>query len=101
MDDKDLQQELEKERFKGVYKTIDANYELVNEKIDTNHKETTIILKQILEQTKKTNGRVTCLEEETRFTRTVTKYPKLSALAFVGLIVVGVATGIVGIIKIF
>lgn len=41
------------EKFRGVYSRIDANNE-------TTH----ILLKQILEQTQKTNGRVTKLESE-------------------------------------
>lgn len=99
MDEQELQEKLDNSRFSGVYAKIDANYELVNLKQDSNHKETTIILKQILEQTKKTNGRVTCLEKETQFTRTLTKYPKLTGLAFIGTIVIGIASGVMGIIK--
>ena len=38
MNEKDLQEKLEQERFKGVYAKIDANYTIVNDKMDSNHK---------------------------------------------------------------
>jgi hypothetical protein len=86
MDEKDYQEKLESERFRGVYSKIDANYTIVNDKLDHIHELTMEKLEKILDQTTKTNGRVTLLEKETRFSRTITKYPKLSMLAVIGII---------------
>jgi hypothetical protein len=70
-----LQEGLDKEKFGRVY-----------DRIESNHNEVLFKLEKILEQTTKTNGRVTLLEAETRFIRAITRYPKIAVLAFIGLI---------------
>lgn len=82
-----VDKELIEEKFKNVYLSIEKN-----------HNETTILLEKILEQTLKTNGRVTEIEDhyvvkedflkerkETHFFRTLTKYPKLTLFAVIGI----------------
>lgn len=97
----DAIQQLERERFKSVYLKIDSNYELTNKKIDANHNEVKIILNQILDQTKRTNGRVTKIEDvtipllkedlekekaETSFIRFMTKNKKVAIFSIIGVI---------------
>nr|AKH47536.1 hypothetical protein [uncultured marine virus] len=50
-------------RFQGVRAEIQAKDDLILQTIESNSKTSEIILNQILAQTKKTNGRVTDLEE--------------------------------------
>ena len=52
MDHNCTQKELIEEKFRGVYLHQQAGFDLLNQKLDL-----------VLEQTKKTNGRVTKLEE--------------------------------------
>ena len=79
---------------------IEEKFKNVRAEINSNHVETTLLLKQILEQAKRTNGRVTVLEEETRFMRNITKYPKLTWLALLGVILLIYAENILGFLKI-
>ena len=97
----ELEEQLEMERFKGVYAKIESNNEAVNKKIDSNHNETQLILRQNLDQTIKTNGRVTKLENETQFFRTIGKYPRMAMLAVVGLCGLTIILGLGTIFKVF
>jgi hypothetical protein len=78
---------------------IEEKFKNVRAEINSNHMETTMLLKQILDQAKRTNGRVTVLEEETRFARNITKYPKLTWLAILGAIALVYAENILGFLK--
>jgi hypothetical protein len=61
----EVKEALDKEQHKGIILMINALEENMNLKIDTNHTETKLILNQILEQTKRTNGRVSKIEDTT------------------------------------
>lgn len=110
----DIYKELIDEKFKGVHARIDANYENLEIKQDSNHDEVKAVLKQILDQTKKTNGRVTELEgssvdleefnklaNDLNFFRVIGKYPKMAMLAVFGLCGLTIILGLGTIFKIF
>ena len=58
------ERELIEEKFKGVHALLQANFDVVNSE-----------LAHIKEQTTKTNGRLTCVEAETRVVRFFSKKP--------------------------
>lgn len=82
------EKELIEEKFKNVYLRIDSN-----------HSEVKLLLEQILNQTLKTNGRVTSLEEQTEYVRLIPKYKKIIGLAILGLFTLFSSFGILGLIK--
>ncbi|HAN19617.1 MAG: hypothetical protein A2X13_14745 [Bacteroidetes bacterium GWC2_33_15] len=71
---KQEERELIEEKFRGVYLHQENNFNLINEK-----------LSHILEQTTKTNGRVTVLECETKSVRFFSKKPLFFVLILLGL----------------
>lgn len=68
------ERELIEEKFKGIYALIQSNFDVVNTE-----------LRHIKEQTTKTNGRVTCLEGETKVVRFFYKKPIFLALVLLGI----------------
>jgi hypothetical protein len=81
--------ELIDEKFKGVHARIDASHDIIM-----------LELRAIKEQTMKTNGRVTCLENETKFTRMMERRPVMIVIFILGIITLYGVVEISGLIEI-
>lgn len=74
---------------------IEAKISGIYAKIDSNHKIVSMQLDRILEQTTKTNGRVSELEDQTQFVRFFEKRPFLLGLLTVGFLIYLGITGLI------
>lgn len=69
---------------------LDEMIKGVNARIDSTHEIVMLQLEQILEQTKKTNGRVTKLEQETTFWRWFERKPVRFVAAVIFIIILSI-----------
>jgi hypothetical protein len=77
---------------------INVKIDVLNERIESGNNIILLELDLIKQQTIKTNGRVTCLEEETKVVRFFSKRPVLAFLIFIGIILL---IGVIGLPELF